>query len=113
MTRADTNVIAEPLRREPRAAVIEWPGASNVETSNIVSVHDRFRGNMIGRGGIAWRMSARAAAAGCRAACRAVQPIRWRMPSTALREMRIRAFVRGSKPRASTVLSSARPTRTA
>ncbi|KWE23608.1 plasmid stability protein StbB [Burkholderia cepacia] len=32
MILVDTNVISEPLRREPNAAVIEWLDAQNVET---------------------------------------------------------------------------------
>ncbi|WP_322086867.1 type II toxin-antitoxin system VapC family toxin [Burkholderia sp. BCC1999] len=32
MILVDTNVISEPLRREPSAAVIEWLDAQNVET---------------------------------------------------------------------------------
>ncbi|MDF3084994.1 type II toxin-antitoxin system VapC family toxin [Burkholderia sola] len=34
----DTNVISEPLRREPNAAVIEWLDAQNVETLFLAAI---------------------------------------------------------------------------
>ncbi|MBR8131831.1 type II toxin-antitoxin system VapC family toxin [Burkholderia ambifaria] len=38
MILVDTNVIAEPLRREPSAAVIEWLDAQNVETLFLAAI---------------------------------------------------------------------------
>ena len=38
MILVDTNVISEPLRREPSAAVIEWLDAQNVETLFLAAV---------------------------------------------------------------------------
>lgn len=38
MILVDTNVISEPLRREPSAAVIEWLDAQNVETLFLAAI---------------------------------------------------------------------------
>ncbi|CAN0647132.1 type II toxin-antitoxin system VapC family toxin [Burkholderia cepacia] len=38
MILVDTNVISEPLRREPNAAVIEWLDAQNVETLFLAAI---------------------------------------------------------------------------
>ncbi|EMD9442814.1 type II toxin-antitoxin system VapC family toxin [Burkholderia cepacia] len=38
MILVDTNVISEPLRREPDAAVIEWLDAQNVETLFLAAI---------------------------------------------------------------------------
>lgn len=38
MILVDTNVISEPLRREPNAAVIEWLDAQNVETLCLAAI---------------------------------------------------------------------------
>ncbi|HHL4081508.1 PIN domain-containing protein [Burkholderia sola] len=38
MILVDTNVIAEPLRREPNPAVIEWLDAQNVETLFLAAI---------------------------------------------------------------------------
>ncbi|WP_423763438.1 type II toxin-antitoxin system VapC family toxin [Burkholderia sp. NLJ2] len=38
MILVDTNVIAEPLRREPSAAVIEWLDAQNAETLFLAAI---------------------------------------------------------------------------
>lgn len=38
MILVDTNVISEPLRREPSAAVIEWLDAQNVETLFVAAI---------------------------------------------------------------------------
>ncbi|RQV26731.1 type II toxin-antitoxin system VapC family toxin [Burkholderia cenocepacia] len=38
MILVDTNVISEPLRREPSAAVIEWLDAQNVDTLFVAAI---------------------------------------------------------------------------
>ncbi|QVN21232.1 type II toxin-antitoxin system VapC family toxin [Burkholderia pyrrocinia] len=38
MILVDTNVISEPLRREPSAAVIEWLDAQNIETLFLAAI---------------------------------------------------------------------------
>ncbi|MCM3509151.1 PIN domain-containing protein, partial [Staphylococcus capitis] len=38
MIPVDTNVMPEPLRREPNAAVIEWLDAQNVETLYLAAI---------------------------------------------------------------------------
>ncbi|MCQ4437673.1 PIN domain-containing protein, partial [Clostridioides difficile] len=38
MILVDTNVMSEPLRREPSAAVIEWLDAQNVETLFLAAI---------------------------------------------------------------------------
>ena len=38
MILVDTNVMIEPLRREPNAAVIEWLDAQNVETLFLAAI---------------------------------------------------------------------------